>query len=83
MKGIPLEKILKKHGKVRIDDETYIRKIVREVINENPKIVEDYFKKPKAMQALIGNVMKKTRGQADPKLTQTIMQEELKKLERN
>ncbi len=80
MKGISIEKILKKQDIKRIADKKEITRIVREVIEENPNIVSDAVKKPKAIQALIGKVMKKTKGQADPDITQNTMQEELKKL---
>lgn len=44
-----------------------LEKVVDEVISKNPKIVEDYKKgKENVLQFLIGQVMSKTRGQADP-----------------
>lgn len=42
--------------------------IVREVVSENPQAVKDYMNgKGEAFNYLIGQVMKKTRGTADPK----------------
>jgi aspartyl-tRNA(Asn)/glutamyl-tRNA(Gln) amidotransferase subunit B len=73
MKGLSISKIVDKSGKKRIADKKKISNIVKEVIDENPKIVEDYIKNPKAFEALIGKVMAKTRGQADPKLTRELM----------
>jgi aspartyl-tRNA(Asn)/glutamyl-tRNA(Gln) amidotransferase subunit B len=46
---------------------------VKEVIEENPKIVEDAKKNPKAIQALIGKCMAKTKGQLDPEITKEII----------
>ena len=50
-----------------------------EVIEENSKIVKDCRVNPKAIEALIGRVMQKTKGQADPHITRTIILELLKK----
>jgi aspartyl-tRNA(Asn)/glutamyl-tRNA(Gln) amidotransferase subunit B len=77
MKGESPKEIMKKTGKERISDKETIRKIVREVIENNPNIVKDYKENPKALQALIGKCMAKTKGQADPKITRDIMHEEL------
>jgi aspartyl-tRNA(Asn)/glutamyl-tRNA(Gln) amidotransferase subunit B len=73
MKGTAISEIIKKTGKKVISDENELEGICREVIKENPKIVEDYKKNPKAIQALKGRVMGKTRGQADPIKTEKIL----------
>ena len=80
MNGKRISDIVKKSGKQRISDEILIQKIARDVIKENPKIVEDYRENPKAKEALIGKVMEKTKGQADPEITRNIMLELLKEL---
>ena len=79
MKGTKIPDIIKKSGKKRISDKKEITKVVKEVIEENPKIVEDVKKNPKAMQALIGKCMQKTKGQLDPEITRDIMLKILKK----
>ena len=43
------------------------------------QFVEDYQKNPKAIEALIGKVMAKTKGQADPEITREIMLKVLQK----
>jgi aspartyl-tRNA(Asn)/glutamyl-tRNA(Gln) amidotransferase subunit B len=78
MKGESPKELVKKTGKKRISDKDTIRTIVKEVIKNNPKIVKDYRENPKALQALIGKCMAKTKGQVDPKITQNIMLVELK-----
>jgi aspartyl-tRNA(Asn)/glutamyl-tRNA(Gln) amidotransferase subunit B len=60
-----------------ISNRTELEKIIDDVINENPKMLEDYKKNPKAIGALIGEVMKKTDKRADPKLTREIILEKL------
>jgi len=52
-----------------------LKKIINEVINENPKVVSDYSKNQNAIKYLIGCVMRKSKGQVNPKLAE----EELKK----
>lgn len=80
MNGSSISKIIEKNGKKRISNEEIIEKYCKEVIQENPKILEDYHKNPKAIEALIGRVMGKTKGQAAPEITREIMVELLKTL---
>jgi len=56
-------------GYVSIMDFGYLSNIVDEVFRENPKAVEDAKKNPKAINYLVGQVMKKTKGRADPQIT--------------
>jgi len=71
-------KITSKIAKSFLSDETIIKKTCKEVIEENPRIVKDFLKNPKALEALIGRVMAKTKGQADPKITRDFMSNLLK-----
>ena len=73
MKGNSISKMIKDKGKKRISEENILEKYSREVIDENPIIKDDCRKNPKAIEALIGRVMGKTKGQADPKITRQIM----------
>ncbi len=79
MKGTSVSQIIKKKGKKRIYNEKIIEKLCRAVIEENPNIVKDFRKNLKALEALIGRVMAKTKGQADPKITREVMLELLAK----
>jgi aspartyl-tRNA(Asn)/glutamyl-tRNA(Gln) amidotransferase subunit B len=78
MKGTSISKIIEEKGKKRISNEEILEKRCREVIRENPKIVEDFRNNPKAIEALIGRVMGKTKGQADPGITRKLMLKLLK-----
>ncbi len=80
MNGSSISKIIEKKGKKRISNEEIIKGNCKEVIKENPKIVEDCRKNPKAIEALIGRVMGKTKGQADPEITRRIMFKMLKQI---
>jgi len=79
MRGTPISEIIKKSGKLRIADRDKVIKVVKEVLEENPDIVNDYQKNPKALEALIGKCMKKTKGQLDPEITRELVLELLKK----
>ncbi|MFX1322164.1 MAG: Asp-tRNA(Asn)/Glu-tRNA(Gln) amidotransferase subunit GatB [Promethearchaeota archaeon] len=80
MKGNSISKMVKDKGKKRISEENILEKFSREVIDENPKIVEDCRQNSKAIEALIGRVMGKTKGQADPNITRQIMLKILREL---
>jgi len=56
-----------------------VEKVAREVISENPKPVEDYKSgKEKAINYLIGQVMKKTNKRADFKFAKEVLEKQLK-----
>ncbi len=79
MKGTSISQIMKNRGKKRIADKNKITEIVNEVIKENPDIVKDYIKNPRALQALIGKCMQKTKGQIDPEIAREIILKFLEK----
>ncbi|MFW9827397.1 MAG: Asp-tRNA(Asn)/Glu-tRNA(Gln) amidotransferase subunit GatB [Candidatus Thorarchaeota archaeon] len=76
--GFSISEILEIKGKKRISDENLLKELSKEVIEENPQIVEDCQDNPKAIEALIGRIMAKTRGQADPHITRKIIIKNLK-----
>lgn len=73
MKGKTISKIIEDKGKKRISDENILKEYCIEVIQENPTIIKDLAKNEKAFEALVGRVMGKTKGQADPKITRKIL----------
>lgn len=65
----------------QITDTTEIEKIIAEVIKEQPKVVEDVKNgKEKGLMFLIGQVMKKTRGKANPQIVNSLLKEKLKEV---
>jgi len=73
--------IIEEKGLKQISDHKDLQKIVKEVISKNPKPVEDYKKgKSASLQFLVGQVMARTKGKADPKLTNQILREALDKI---
>lgn len=79
MQGKSVSQIIKERGRTRLSDENVIENHCKDIIKENPQIVKDYHKNPKALEALIGRVMARTKGQADPTITRKFMLNLLKK----
>ncbi len=72
--------IVREKKLVQITDEKEIGKIVEEVLKENPDAVKEYGKgKEKAIGHLVGQVMRKTRGKANPQLVNKILKDKLRK----
>ena len=72
--------IIAEKGLTQIDDSEAIRAVITEVIDENPKSADDYRGgKMNALSFLMGQVMKKTKGKANPKLASDILKEELER----
>lgn len=70
--------LIKEHGMEQISDEGHLLGIVDEVIAGNPKSVEDYRGgKEKAISALMGQVMKATKGQANPAVVNKLLMERI------
>jgi aspartyl-tRNA(Asn)/glutamyl-tRNA(Gln) amidotransferase subunit B len=68
--------IVREKGLAQKSDENELRKWVEEAIAENPAAVEDYRGgKKTAAQFIVGQVMKKSRGQANPKLLLPMVEE--------
>jgi aspartyl-tRNA(Asn)/glutamyl-tRNA(Gln) amidotransferase subunit B len=71
--------IAEKLGLTGVVDEDIVLKAVKQVVNENPEAVSDYYEgKINAMNFLIGQVMRITRGKADPGETHKLLEAELK-----
>ncbi|MGI6225389.1 MAG: Asp-tRNA(Asn)/Glu-tRNA(Gln) amidotransferase subunit GatB [Peptococcales bacterium] len=75
------EVIVKEQGLVQISDTGELSNIVEKVITANPKSVEDYKAgKEKAIGFLVGQVMKETKGQANPGIVNKLLKEKLAQL---
>ena len=72
-------KLVSEMGLSQIIDENEIRNIILEVINENLNLVDDYKAGKRVFDYFIGQIMKKTRGRANPVITSRILKEELDK----
>ncbi len=64
----------------QISDLDFIAKVVQEVLEENPQAIVDYKEgKGRALGFLVGQIMKKTQGKINPKLTSDMLLKELNK----
>jgi aspartyl-tRNA(Asn)/glutamyl-tRNA(Gln) amidotransferase subunit B len=72
--------IIKEKGLVKISSRDELQNIVEKVFAENPKCVEDAIADENAVNFLVGQLMKATKGKADPQLANQIIQEKLKSL---
>src|SRR2546421_2883582 len=79
MTGKMPESIVKEKGiQPPISDEGQLERIIEEVISNNPKAANDYRAgKVNALQALIGQVMKQTRGQAKADSVRNLLMKKL------
>ncbi|MHC1636354.1 MAG: Asp-tRNA(Asn)/Glu-tRNA(Gln) amidotransferase subunit GatB [Candidatus Methanospirareceae archaeon] len=78
-KGGKPEEIVQRKGLISIGVEK-IKGVIQEVLEEKRKAVEDYKSgKKEALHFLVGEVMKKTRGKANPQEVYKMMREELEK----
>ncbi|WP_066367052.1 Asp-tRNA(Asn)/Glu-tRNA(Gln) amidotransferase subunit GatB [Neobacillus fumarioli] len=74
------EQIVKEKGLVQISDEGTLLKIISEVLDHNPKSIEDFKGgKAKATGFLVGQIMKATKGQANPQMANKLLLQELDK----
>ena len=72
------EKIVADKGLVQITDTSAIESVVDEVIAKNPKPVAEYKAgKKKALGALVGQIMKATKGKANPQLVNQLLAKKL------
>jgi aspartyl-tRNA(Asn)/glutamyl-tRNA(Gln) amidotransferase subunit B len=77
--GRPAPAIVEEGGLAQIGGSDELVAVVRKVVAANEKAVADYRAgKDAALQALVGQVMKETRGRANPQLARELLMEELK-----
>lgn len=62
----------------QISDKEEIRRIVNEVFNDNPKVIDDYKAGKNVNGFIMGLIMKKTSGKVNPGVTNMVLNEELK-----
>jgi len=72
-------KVVKELGMTQITDDKTIRDIVVKVLDEHPDLIEDHRKGKNTFDFFVGQVMKATRGQANPGITASIIREEIEK----
>jgi len=73
--------IIKEKNLVHIQDEDTINEVIRETVKENPRALNDYKNgKEQAVSYLIGQIMRKTKGQVNPVILKKNLLEYMDKL---
>ena len=74
------EEIVKEKGLLQISDEGELRSMVNDVLDNNGQSIEDYKSgKGKAVGFLVGQIMKASKGKANPQLVNKLIVEEIDK----
>ncbi len=77
-KGEEPSHIIKEKNLTQVDDTKELEEVVRSVLEENKEAVSDYREgKETALQFLVGQVMAKTKGRAEPKKVNEILRKKL------
>jgi aspartyl-tRNA(Asn)/glutamyl-tRNA(Gln) amidotransferase subunit B len=78
--GKSARQIVEERGLVQITDEEALRQIVEEVIAANPKAVQEFLSgNEKVLGFFVGQVMKATKGKANPQLANKLVREVLER----
>jgi aspartyl-tRNA(Asn)/glutamyl-tRNA(Gln) amidotransferase subunit B len=76
--GADPDRIVKEKNLVQMSDEGELQTLVREIVAENPEQARQYREgKTKVLGFFVGQLMKKTKGQANPQLANKLFREEL------
>jgi aspartyl-tRNA(Asn)/glutamyl-tRNA(Gln) amidotransferase subunit B len=74
------ESIIKEKGLIQISDSSELDVIIDEILKKNPKSIEDYNAgKQQAIGYLVGQTMKASKGQANPKVVNDMLRLKLQK----
>jgi aspartyl-tRNA(Asn)/glutamyl-tRNA(Gln) amidotransferase subunit B len=60
-----------------VSDESDLLEIVTSVISDEPKAVDEVKSNPQTINYLVGKVMQKTKGKADPILTLDLLKKQI------
>lgn len=75
---IPVEKIMSDRGMVQISDEDTLKAMITEVLTANPDSITDFKAgKDRAVKFLMGQIMKASKGQANPMMVNKLLIEQL------
>ncbi|WP_046175761.1 Asp-tRNA(Asn)/Glu-tRNA(Gln) amidotransferase subunit GatB [Domibacillus indicus] len=78
--GGDAEAIVKEKGLVQISDESALLKFVNDALDANPQSIADFKEgKKKAIGFLVGQIMKASKGQANPQAINKLLAEEIQK----
>ncbi|USS88502.1 Asp-tRNA(Asn)/Glu-tRNA(Gln) amidotransferase subunit GatB [Fructilactobacillus hinvesii] len=77
-KGEDPEAFVKEKGLIQLSDPAELKPIVDDVLANNPQSIEDFHNgKDRAVGFLVGQIMKRTQGKANPKIVNQILMQAL------
>ena len=80
MEGHDPKQVAEQKGMKQLSDSSALLELINQVLDEQPQSITDYKNgKDRAVGFLVGQVMKKSRGQANPAMTNQLIVQELKK----
>ncbi len=78
--GKPSDEVVEEMGLIRIASRRKVEEVAEQVFKEYPQAVQDALTDEKAVNFLVGQVMRLTEGRADPQLTNQVIRYKLKGL---
>jgi aspartyl-tRNA(Asn)/glutamyl-tRNA(Gln) amidotransferase subunit B len=75
--GRPVSEVISNVGLGKISDESELKKIVEQVLVEEPTAAQQAIENPQTINYLVGKVMQKTKGKADPTTTLKLLKEKI------
>jgi len=75
--GKKLDQVISELDLGNVSDTDELLKIIKQIIFDEPQAVEQAKSNPQTINFLVGKVMQKTKGKADPKLTLDLLKKEL------
>lgn len=75
--GKSVSDIVSQTGLAKISDEGELGKIIAEIMSQEPTAVQQARENPQTINYLVGKVMQKTKGTADPTMTLKILKEKI------
>ena len=78
--GGTARQVVEKHGMIQLSDPSQLLPIIQDVLANNAQSIEDFKNgKDRAVGFLVGQIMKQTKGKANPGIVNQLLQEELAK----
>lgn len=77
-----IDSVIEREGLTQVSGEGQLKVFIEEAIKENPKPVQEYLEgKTQAIMFLIGQVMKKSKGKANPQVAREMLEKAIKEKE--
>lgn len=77
MQGAAPSRLVQERGLTQVSDSAEISALVEAVIAANPTVIATVTTNPKAVNALLGQVMRESRGKANPELVRALLNSKL------